>query len=315
MQQGLTYLDRSLRGMSVEEYDSHFLRPHRYLRSIVLDSDNKVRVPYTDFYLAFGCNLKCKNCSLLNPFRSGIVAKDKLIESFEKWSERVVPATVALLGGEPFLNPDAAEIAAAAKNAFTQSQIAIITNGMLLAKVPDKILQSLSENGISVGISQHLNTDEFKQTLERAAERLEQFSIKYRIHDCYTNWAKMLATDAQNAPVPCSSNAEIAYKSCSCCKYVTAIHGDTLYRCSLVANMVFAVKEGVLNSDWHRVLKHQPATLESTPQEIFDYLRGGAMAECSICPEKWEQTEARQLTSEEVKVIKERLREEKRKAA
>jgi hypothetical protein len=76
-----------------------------------------------------------------------------------------------------------------------------------------------------------------------------------------------------------------------------------------------AVEERVLNSDWHRVLKHQPVTLESTPQEILDYLRGGAMAECSICNEKCEPTEVRQLTSEEVKVIKERLREDKRKAA
>jgi hypothetical protein len=300
--------------MSVETYRRHS-RTLSYPRGIVLDSDNKVHIPYTDFYLAFGCNLKCKSCSLLNPFRSGIVPKDKLIESFDKWSKRVVPATVALLGGEPFLNPDIAEIAAAAKNAFTQSLIAIITNGVLLPKVPDKILQSLGENGISVYISQHLNTDEFRQTLERGIERLEHYAINYELHDGYSKWAKLLATDTQNAPVPCSSNAEIAYENCFCCKYCTAIHGEHLYRCSLVANMVFAVKEGVLNSGWHRVLKHQPVTLESTPQEILHYLRGGAMAECSICPEKSELTEARQLTGEEVRVIKERIREEKRKAA
>jgi hypothetical protein len=87
-----------------------------------------------------------------------------------------------------------------------------------------------------------------------------------------------------------------------------------MYSCSVLANTIMAVKEEAIGPEWNRVLMHKPVTFESSPQEILDYLRGGPMPECSVCP-KVVKIESRQLSMEEVQLIKQHVRERHRKSA
>jgi len=93
------------------------------------------------------------------------------------------------------------------------------------------------------------------------------------------------------------------------------VHGDYLYRGDHLANVIMAVQEGAIGSEWDRALTHKPVTFESSPQEIREYLLGGAMPECSVCHEKVDSVEARQLSVEEVQQIKQHIRQRNQKAA
>ena len=98
--------------------------------------------------------------------------------------------------------------------------------------------------------------------------------------------------------------------------YCPEVWGNYMYKCSALANMVKAVHEGAIGSEWNRVLTHKPVTVESSPQEILDYLRRNvALPECSVCPETHEIILSRQLSTEQVKQIKMSIQQRVRKTA
>jgi len=85
-----------------------------------------------------------------------------------------------------------------------------------------------------------------------------------------------------------------------------------MYKCSTLANIIRAVEDGVIGHEWNRVLTHKPVSFESSTQEIVDYLRKDSIPECSVCPESRESVEARQLSTEEVRRIKEYIQQRNR---
>jgi uncharacterized radical SAM superfamily Fe-S cluster-containing enzyme len=70
----------------------------------------QVCIPRVQISLANGCNLKCYGCSHLNPLRKGIIPADEIQYWCNTWKTKIVPNQVDLLGGEPFLNKDIANI-------------------------------------------------------------------------------------------------------------------------------------------------------------------------------------------------------------
>ncbi|MDR3234161.1 MAG: radical SAM protein [Planctomycetaceae bacterium] len=313
-QKGLAYLDRRRLGMSVEEYRWYAFN-NRWRKQIFLDENQKVRLPNIEYCFVNGCNFRCEHCHTFSPFRQGISPKDEVIDSLRHWGQRLFPQEVRLLGGETFLHPHIAEIAAAAKAAFPDAKTVIYTNGSLISNIQNSKLQAIHDIGVLIRISKHMDTPDYNRGIQQSILRLREFQVSYEVLPSNIHWRTCYGIDRQGVPVPAQSrNLESTFCHCGA-KYCPAIHRNSLYFCSHLENTIRAFQEGAIGLEWHQVLKHQPVTLESTPQEILHYLRGGAMAECSICPEKPELTEARQLTGEEVRVIKERIREEKRKAA
>jgi len=80
-----------------------------------------------------------------------------------------------------------------------------------------------------------------------------------------------------------------------------------MYYCAKLAHMILAVKDEAIGPEWDRVLSHKPVSFESSQQEILDYLRQGAVPECSVCPETYEVVEARQLAAADVNRIKQTI--------
>jgi hypothetical protein len=82
-----------------------------------------------------------------------------------------------------------------------------------------------------------------------------------------------------------------------------------------LANWVKAIEEKAVVPEWNRILTHNPVSFENSPQEIADYLRGGPMPECSVCPEKKDIIEPWQLSFEDVQRVKKHISQRIQKAA
>jgi len=205
--QGLEWKNR--RVMSREEYKRHLWR-----KNIIIGKDGKVQVPFVLFFLANGCNLKCEFCTTFSPFRAGIVPKEVLIDSFAKWSHKISPETITLIGGEPLLNADITKIITAAHHYMPQSRCQIYTNAILLPHIPEDVLHVFEKYDVHVNISQHLDTQEYRNILEQSINRLKTFRVQYNIVSSFQEWEIARGVDANGVPIPFHSNPVIAYKKC-----------------------------------------------------------------------------------------------------
>ncbi|MDR0520570.1 MAG: radical SAM protein [Planctomycetaceae bacterium] len=306
---GLAALTEFFTGIPSAEYTDR-----KRDRRIFVGRDGKVRIPLLGFQIAFGCNLKCEHCCLMNPFQSGVSSKEVLIDSFRRWSEILVPKKIYLSGGEPFLHPEITDVAAAVKRYFPHSRLDIITNAVLLPKIDDRILQTLARMNVHLNISIHQNTSEYLAALNQTLDRLRHFRLRYKTNDSFYGWQKFLETAETGEPIPANSNPATAWKNCSG-HHCIAVIEDKLYRCNRLAYMIHALQAGEIGLEWSRVLSHKPVTPDNSPEEIRNYLRMRGMPECSVCPERPVQVPARQLSTEEVLRIKQHIRQKNKEAA
>jgi MoaA/NifB/PqqE/SkfB family radical SAM enzyme len=75
-----------------------------------------------------------------------------------------------LLGGEPLLHPRVLDFARSARREFPNAGIALITNGLLLRKMPDEFWRSLASLGVQLRVSVYpvsLDVDAITKTAVR----------------------------------------------------------------------------------------------------------------------------------------------------
>jgi organic radical activating enzyme len=273
-------------------------------RSIFVNTDGKIVIPYIDIFITKSCNLKCEHCASYNPFRQGIISKDDIIESIKRWSKRLSPKTIALVGGEPLLHPDYQELALTVRKAWKQSAIFIITNGLLLSKVQDEFLKQMSENDIEFQISRHTNTSNYNHNLNEVIKRFKKFNVKYEIIEAHKSWVTCHSLDTNGVPRSFNSNPTKAWTHCLS-KKCTTISGNKLCYCSIIINILQAVSDGSLSlAEFNDITKHKLATIDDSNESIVGYLSSGPIKECCFCPENVENIEAKQISTEKLKSIK-----------
>jgi MoaA/NifB/PqqE/SkfB family radical SAM enzyme len=132
-------------------------------------------IPRMEVQLTEHCNLNCANC-----FNNCPVAEPSFlnIEQFELDFAKLSKLTsgrigiISLTGGEPLLNPDIVKVMQIARNNFPNTEIRIITNGILLTKMKEDFWIACKNNEIPITISQYpikLDTDKISQTAEKYA--------------------------------------------------------------------------------------------------------------------------------------------------
>ena len=308
------WLKRQLREMLRDEYKQFYwrksgeFRHFLWKRGVFIGKDGRVRVPTIEVSLAHECNLKCKYCFHHSPFRTGLVPKARIADSFDKWSRKIVPKCVILTGGEPLLNPDVVEIVADAAHYWQQSQCEVWTNGILLPRVAEDVLRGFAKHHALVYISQSLDTEEYRELLKESLLRLKQFNIRYKVFEAFRSWRCDYDIDGDGVPVPYRSNPAVAHSHCPA-KRCTLVCGDHLYRCNFLSFISTALQEKAIGPEWNLALTHKPVTFEHSPEEIRQYLLGGFMPECSICPEARTITETKQYSTEELQQAKRRIQE------
>ena len=190
---------------------------------------------YLEYHVAWHCNLNCKGCShycnLYDQPRFGDPEKFRvrLLRLRELFGNIT---TIRLMGGEPFLNPDLGVFAQIAREVFPDTDLRVVSNGLLIPKVDARVLQCLRDNQAIVDISAYPPTvkmlDKITSCLDSAGvpwettEEIKEFRLIVgqnkrngtdNFNQCYLRGCHFLHDDGRLTVcgIPCFYNAARAY--------------------------------------------------------------------------------------------------------
>ena len=113
-------------------------------------------LPYLEFHVADHCNLNCKACE----HYSGLVKEprftnlEKFTRDFERLHELIDDlGMIRILGGEPLLNPELNEYIKLSRRLYPQANIRVVTNALLLPKMPEEFFETLRRCNATIDIS------------------------------------------------------------------------------------------------------------------------------------------------------------------
>lgn len=136
---------------------------------------------YLETNIVDNCNLNCKGCAhFSNICYSNYVDVAIFERDIKKISKLVDLYYFRLLGGEPLLHPNLNEIVEIARSNLPKTRIVIVTNGLMIDKLSEKILKSLSDNDVTLCISVYKPT---LPLIPRIIELLRRYNVKYIIND------------------------------------------------------------------------------------------------------------------------------------
>ena len=135
----------------------HFKHKHiRTLEKIALFFTRKVSVPTMDFNITTRCTLKCRDCGSLMPLYTKTQHYDETLESFKCRLDALLENVrciydFKIIGGEPLLNADFAEMVDYACSKKQILFITIVTNGTIIPS--QKILDAFMRNSHRIAVS------------------------------------------------------------------------------------------------------------------------------------------------------------------
>ena len=133
-----------------------------------------------------GCNLNCKGCTHF----AGLFKTSETypVETFRRdmrqLSQVCDVATFFLLGGEPLLLKNLEEYMKISQQYLPNSDLRIVTNGLLVPSVPQKILDAIKENKFFVSISNYPPTTKM---LDKIKSVLDANKIRYEVRGSSEN--------------------------------------------------------------------------------------------------------------------------------
>ena len=279
----LCYFPQACKAGIASKAFAHF-EMHR--NQISIRDDGKVTLPYLEIDIVIGCNLKCEQCSHLSPYRKGFVPADDVIHWFRSWSEKIVPKKLHLLGGEPLLHPELPRILRETKAILSQTEIGLVTNGLMFAKVSADVFKALEETQIYVIVSNHASCESEQRQFDEAMSKLRNYSFAYKVRKSHRKWLIQYDKTPDGTPMMFSSNPLTAWEVCAS-KTCIALANNKLYKCAVLASIIEGLAENAFSHEnWRSALSYEPLTLEASSQEIVEHLSHRQVSACSICPDQ-----------------------------
>ncbi len=140
-----------------------------------------MRLDYMEIELSEFCNLNCACCCNFTN-----LAKEKRFYEFGEFKkdlERISEIftgvdKLRLMGGEPFLNPRISDYARLAAELFPDSDLRIVTNGLLIPKTDPSVLRELAQTGAFLDISAYPPTRKLKKQIR---EKLDASGLGFNM--------------------------------------------------------------------------------------------------------------------------------------
>lgn len=133
----------------------HFIKKkkHKY-KDIIRGQYAKPKMDYLEIQIVDHCNLNCKGCT----HYCGITEpKFYNVEDFERdlreLSSKLDIGVIRLMGGEPLLHKDVNKFLVIARQFYPNSDIRIVTNGILLSKMEEEFWNTLRDTKIKIDMS------------------------------------------------------------------------------------------------------------------------------------------------------------------
>jgi hypothetical protein len=199
-----------------------------------------------------------------------------------------MPSNVRVMGGEPLFHPQIIEVIRDMRIYWKNSDVELITNGLLLPQMNDSFFECLSENRINVTVSRHFDDLHYNRFFDAGIKRLDENDIEPNLSQNNWYWVKCYKIDETGNAKPYQSDPQKAWNICYVKNRCTTLIDNKLYRCPQLGCFSYARQKGFVSEAWDIVLNYQPLLPNCTEQELRDFINGGACEQCSICPEKFE---------------------------
>lgn len=279
----------------------------------------KIHLDYCEFYITNVCNLACDGCNRFNNYSfKGTQKWSDYADVYLKWSEQLKIGNMAILGGEPTINPYFVDWVSGISALWPKANLRIVTNGFYLPKLPDlyKILKMNDRISLSVGIHNKKHkkkiigiirnflygklTYEFDNTPYR--ESLVIADSNNVIVEVEYNWwfhQGSIIKDQEKITLH-SSDPVKAHNNCHM-KYCHHFIKGKLYKCGVVGLLPeFDEQHRLSLSSEDRLLlnDYKPLSVESSHKRQFVESLNKFIKQCRFCPEIYNGT---QLYSQEKK--------------
>ncbi len=158
------------------------------------------RLEYLEVQITDNCNLNCKGCSHC----AGLMPMDSHVPVavFSRDMRRLrelIPciAKLRILGGEPLLNPELTEYLRIARECYPDSDIRVVTNGLLCLRTGEELYEALRRWDVSLDISMYPPTERIRDRLESLFERQ---GIRWEFTAEIRQFAKRVNLNADSEP-------------------------------------------------------------------------------------------------------------------
>ena len=248
-----------------------------------------IEIPNLEFHAAHACNLYCAQCSHYSNFHAGgLVSVDEASANFAPWRGRLAPKQIAILGGEPTLNPDLIQVIAIARSAFPNSSGLFVTNGFFLDRHPD-LPRALLDNGFRMDVSQHGNSPAYRKQFTDVLQRLEEWraaypALKITVRESHKGWRQQYRV-IDCKPMPFESHPRAAWKIClqrSC----TQLFKGHLWKCPALA--YFATMEQKLRLEaipaWQLFRNYKACPPTASDNDVREFFATRDIPQCGLCP-------------------------------
>lgn len=165
-------------------------------------------LPYLEFHIADKCNLNCAACQHF----AGLV-KEEHFPDFEEFKNgftklhSLVPdiGRIRILGGEPLLNPDVEEYVKFVRSLYPYSEIFVVTNGILLERMPESFFETMHENNAKIHLSLY---PPFNDMLSEWEKYCKDRDVSFETDGELTEFSKMYTLEK-------SSDETMQFYSCN----------------------------------------------------------------------------------------------------
>jgi len=251
-------------------------------------AQDKAVMEYLEINLTYGCNLSCEHCTHFCKYSRGIEPLENIIEWYDSWHEKIAPKNIRLIGGEPLLYPQLCEAIDITGRYWPETNLMLTTNGLLLEKVSDRIIDKMREKNIHVFVSQHYNDEEYNLPFFHGVDRLIKSGIRYTIYTSYMNWRKMYHVNDQGTLLPYQSDHEQAWKNCQTKNICPTLLYNRLYKCQHITHVLRCMDNDLLGNEWNAVKDYIPLTTDASLDEMRRFVNSDAVPACAVCPEQYE---------------------------
>lgn len=145
--------------------------------------NGKVHTRTIEINIADHCNLACESCAHFSPItKKGFFSTEKLQRNLAILTKSMRIEYAELLGGEPLLHPNIMELVDIVLASGITDRVKIVTNGVLLHKMPPSFWENIHEVSVSEYPEHRLEGERLEHCIEMAQSHGVRLEILHHTH-------------------------------------------------------------------------------------------------------------------------------------